>query len=203
MEHKHGFMNYSRHPDFDRRYEEMWKLLHKLTWKIAKRNNWRFLDVIGYTVIKFNAILYTYDPTKGAFSTYIFHSLYKSVLHEYRAIDSENDTYWRYQHKREEDGTVGVTALHEVHKMSYNSDMPLDINNIPAPTDRPPLTDIWGTIKAVLCPRDYKVIRQLYLEHRSTAEIARELKVSRQRVNQYKVQALAKLKEVKELECLL
>lgn len=195
------FMRVERHPDFDKYYETHKDLVHGLAWDIAKRYKLRHDELLGYCILKLNAILYCYDEKQSAFSTYLAWSIYRGYMREFVRYESEYGS--RVVKERYKEAVVDKAAAKLFNSTFDPSGTVLE--EIPSREEDEDVIkeDIWPKVKEVLTPKEFEIIRLHYIEGKSAAEIGRLVGVSRQRIGQYRQRALEKLKQLKELKCLV
>lgn len=185
-----NFMNLDTHPEFATRYAEMEKWLHYIAAALAKKYKCPRDEIISYVIIKFNACLYTYDPARGALSTYANFAIAKSAWADLITKESEPAKRREYERRKlKNDSKEGdyrlVATIEEAPELSQ----------ISARDEKPSLVHIWDKVKKALSPREYDIIRQAFLENKSNAAIGGD-KVTGERIRQVKERALLKLKTV-------
>lgn len=196
-----------KHPTFD----DVWSKNERLAWMLACRlaslTGLRPDDLVGSVVLILNDSLYSYDPSKGKISTYLYRSVYTN-LHR-RFLNSEPNTTIRQSRLVPKSGltrSVNCESLSDARREYVDGGSSLrewkektrmhGMHEVTAHFDGQ--QEFWDYVKRQLLPEDYAIVEEHYLQGKKLREVAEKRSITKNAICQKIQRIRLRLKKILE-----
>lgn len=187
----------TKHSDFDKMWESYRSFIFWWAKRMSKAFGGEADDYVGNLVLRLNRVLYTYDPTRGKFTTYYSTGIHDEMIRVFLRFESEHRAiYWMaVQSTDDEIKSVGVNyAFHEADFHLYRiPDCDDDwadeiISNFESPEE------CWKFLMKGINNRERAIVRSK-CEGKTLEAIGIEYDISKERVRQLYYATLKKIRE--------
>jgi RNA polymerase sigma factor (sigma-70 family) len=184
-----------KHPEFDAYFAKHKGLIWMWATKLSELYRAEKDEFLGELTLRFNQVLFNYNPQVARFSTYFSYRLL-SDFRKNRLRKSSDKIQAAWFDKK-------VNLFSEMHRdeRADKEKQNFDVADEPTSWGQEFLmasggSDVfWQQVESILDRREFYVISQYFREFRTVPDIAEEIGVTKQRIDQNKGNAIRKLRE--------
>lgn len=187
-----------KHPEFDEYWEKHKNFVFWTANKIARKMEADREGLTGTLTLWFNHLLYSYDETKGKFTTYFFRHSLAVIIREWLRYESESWSVFYHNQNRDEDDVILTDKNFAEHEANYKlyrvpeEDMS-DIMEVVHFFET--VEECWEFMTRSLERRDREILLLYFREDLTLLQIGKKFGVSRERIRQILERAKGKVRE--------